>query len=213
MEENQIDAGGSQEPETPLPPETGPQPSAAPPIPGQAAPTPTPEPSPAKPKPTKFQRFIRKALLWLIIIALAFLAGIIVMQQIRVAPAEDRLAVVETELERLSPLGEENVKLAAELEIASGHLGLMQVLVDINAAQMAIANDDFQIAKAALENTDKHLAAVIPLIEAYDETLAATLPQRLSLIQSNIGADNDTAVVDIELLVRDLLKVEADLFN
>lgn len=188
------------------------------PVASEAPAVPAQEPV-GKPQPTRFQLFFRKALLWLTLFAISFLAGAVAMYVIRLQPAQSRLDVVETELieanqeiEDLESFEAENQILSAKLESTTAHLELLQVLVDVNTARLALLIGDPEAAQVALEGTDQHLETVLPQIESYDPTLAETLPQRLSLIQSNLETDPDTAAVDFDLLMKDLLKVENALF-
>lgn len=198
------------------------EPAAEPPLePSPPEPSTAPaEPPPGKPQPSRFQRFLRKALLWITFMAIFFLAGVVALQVLRLRPTESRLEIVESQLEQanqklsqLESFEAENQILLEELETTTAHLELLQVLVDVNTARLALITGDQETAEKALEGTDKHLETILLQIASFDSTLAETLPQRLNLIKSNILTDPDTAAVDFDLLMKDLLKVETALFS
>jgi hypothetical protein len=142
-----------------------------------------------KNQPGRLQRFFRKVLIWLVVLAIVFLAGFVTDHYLRYKPLQD------------------------ELKTATGHLELLQVQVDVSNARMALALDDVEGAKAALSNTQQLLDNLLPRIAVYDPNLAQSMPQRLSLIVSGLDRDTETAKIDLELFTKDLLAIEAALFN
>jgi hypothetical protein len=54
---------------------------------------------------------------------------------------------------------------------------------------------------------------LVPRIANFDASLAQSMPQRLNLIFSGLGRDPETAKIDLDLFSKDLLKIEAALFN
>jgi hypothetical protein len=142
-----------------------------------------------KTQPKGLQRFFRKALIWLVILAIVFLAGIATDHYLRYRP------------------------LQTELNTAEAHLTLLQVQVDVSNARLALSLNDVERAKAAINNTQERLDNLLPRIANFDISLAQSMPQRLGLIVSGLGRDPETAKIDLELFSLDLLKIEAALFN
>lgn len=142
-----------------------------------------------KTQPNRLQRFFRKALIWLVVLALFFLAGFATDNYLRYKP------------------------LQTELNTATAHVTLLQVQVDVSNARLALSLNDVEGAKAALSNTQQRLESLVPRIAVFDASLAQSMPQRLGLIVSGLGRDPETAKIDLELFSKDLLKIEAALFN
>ncbi|MCX6035872.1 MAG: hypothetical protein NTV38_13005 [Chloroflexi bacterium] len=142
-----------------------------------------------KKQPNRLQRFFRKALIWLVVLALAFLAGTVTDHYLRIKPLQD------------------------ELNAVTAHLELSQVLVDVSNARLALALNDVAGAKATLLDTPQRLDNLLPRIAVFDTNLAQSMPQRLSLIVSDLERDTKTAKIDLELFNQDLLEIEAALFN
>jgi septal ring factor EnvC (AmiA/AmiB activator) len=191
-----------------------------------------------KARPGRLQRFFRKALVWLIVVAFAFLAGMIADHYLRYRPLSEDLAHTRTELdhanqsisdlqaelERLNTtIQEANDRVASleggrkslqeELDTARAHLELLQVLVEISNARLALFLNDTEGAKAALVSTPQRLDNLSPHITEFDANLAQNMSQRLSLIITGLERDTETAKIDLELLTKNLLDIEAALFG
>ena len=142
-----------------------------------------------KTQPGRLGRFFRKVLTWLVVLAIVFLAGFVTDHYLRYKPLQD------------------------ELKTATAHLELVQVLVDVSNARLALFLNDVVGAKAALSDTQQRLDNLLPRIAIFDINLAQSMPQRLSLIRSGLERDPETAKIDLDLFSKDLLKIEAALFN
>jgi hypothetical protein len=142
-----------------------------------------------KTQPNRLQRFFRKALTWFIVLAIFFLAGFAADNYLRYKPLQD------------------------ELNTTKANLTLLHVLVDVSNARLALSLNDVAGAKAALSNTPQRLDNLLPLIAKFDNSLAQSMPQRLSLIISGMDRDPETAKIDLGLFYNDLLKIEAALFK
>jgi hypothetical protein len=141
-----------------------------------------------KTQPGRWQKFFRRLLTWLVVLAIVFLAGILTDHYLRYKPVQ------------------------VELNTATAHVKLLQVLVDVTNARLALALNDVEGAKAALINTQPRLDDLLPLIANFNASLAQSMPQRLSLIVSGLERDTETAKIDLELFTKDLLAIKAALF-
>jgi hypothetical protein len=144
---------------------------------------------PEKKQPGRFQRFFRKLLTWLVVLALVFLGGLITDHYLRYLP------------------------LQADFQAATAKGELIQVLLDVSNARLALSLNDVVAAKAALLETNQRLDGLLPLIASFDTILAQNLPQRLSLIVSGLERDPETVKIDLELFYKDLLAFKAAQFN
>lgn len=201
----------------------------------EPAATPTKE---KKPQPSRLQRFFRKALIWLVVFAITFLAGMVTDHYLRYKPLSesmgeaqealnqanqdisglqaetDRLnAVIQEANDKITSLESEKKALQDELETATSHLNLLQVLIDVSNSRLALFLDDVEGAKDALVNIQQRLDNLLPRIAEFDANLAQSIPQRLSLIVSGLERDTETAKIDLELFTKDLLEIEAAIFG
>ena len=160
-----------------------------------------------KPQPNRLQKIFRKILVWLVILAVAFFAGMITDDYLRYKPLSE--SIVETQKALNQAHEDEKKALQDELEAASAHLKLLQVLVDVSNVRIALFQDDVEGAKAALVNTQQRLENLLPRIAEFDTDLAQSMPQRLNLIISGLERDTETVIIDLELFTKDLLEIEA----
>jgi hypothetical protein len=208
--------------------------SEAPPEPVQLPLEPAPEPAPLeaeKPKPGRFQHFVRNMLLWLVGIAVVFLAGVLTYHFVRYQPLSQTLTQTQSDLAqanqtiatlqislatanaKATSLASDNQTLQSGLDQATAHLELLQVLVDISNARLALFQNDVAGAKTALMDTSQMLDALSPSIAGVDPSLAQSMPQRLNLINSELDRDVETAKIDLELFTKDLLGIETALYG
>lgn len=185
----------------------------------------------SKPEPSKTRIFFRKALIWLIVILVAFGAGFLLNHFWRYQPLSAALQRVQTEqadlqddLDELDYLiGQMTPKLEAanatiaslesDLEMANARLEFYKVLVDVSNARLFLFLEKIEDAQIALADTKTSLEALQPTIETVDAELALSMPRRLELIIAGLERDPETAAIDLELFTKDLLALEPLLFD
>jgi uncharacterized phage infection (PIP) family protein YhgE len=210
----------SEQPQMPLPPEMAPKSKKG-----------------EKKKPGRFQRILRTILIWLVVLALLFMAGVITDEFLRYKPlaetaskaqseldqARQELSNVQAEADQLNTVNKaandqinslegSNKKLQNELDAANAHLALLQGLVDVTDARLSLSLNDMDGAKAALVDLPQLLDNLLPFITEFDPNLAKSMPQRLDLIITGLDRDTETAKIDLELFSKDLLEVESTMF-
>ena len=179
-----------------------------------------------KKPPTRFQRFLRKALIILAVVGLIFLAGFLTDHFVRYRPLSDTLEETRAELEQanltVKDLEAENASLrrsnrtanetiaSLEDELANtrANAKFYQVLVDVNTARIELFLEDIEAAQAALAETQDRLADLLPVIAEVDPELALSLPRRLDLIVSGLARDPETGLIDLELFTKELLELQ-----
>lgn len=171
-------------------------------------------------EPTRFQIFLRRALTWLGIGAVLFLAGFLTfyftLHRPKVTALEEteaQLAQVEEELQAVQGRLDSANQTIDSLQTADEHRALLAVVVDVYAARLALTQEDTVAAKTKLSKTDETLGEVLDSIAEFDSGLAQALPQRLSLIITNIDRDIETAIEDCDQMIDDLLEVETALYE
>jgi septal ring factor EnvC (AmiA/AmiB activator) len=184
-----------------------------------------------KPKFGRARRIWRTALIWMVVVSAALLAGVLIYHFVRYKPANETLIQTQSELsqvklanddftarlaivdEEVAGLESSNQALQSEVSTTKAHLELLKVLVDVSNARIALFLEDTTSAKSALTNTTQRLEILLPSIAEYDANLAQSMPQRLNIIINGLDRDIATAKIDLELFTKDLLEVEAALFG
>ena len=184
-----------------------------------------------KPEASKTKKFFQKVLMWLIVIVVAFGAGFLLDHFLRYQPMADNLQQTQAELaelqtdldsaenqvERMTPkLEAANAKITSledDLEMANARVQLNKMLVAVSNARLSLFLEDFEDVQAALDETQTGLEALGPMIEQVDEELALSMSRRLDLIIDGLERDPETAAVDLDLFMKDLLALEPLLFE
>ena len=171
-------------------------------------------------EPTRFQRFMRKALTWLAVVAVAFGAGFATFYFTLYQDKVDQLDQAEislTESEQTAAnLASQLKKVTAErddLVMAQDYSKLLTIMVDVYAARSALTDKNTSAAKSALSDTQDTLDEIIEVIRDFDANLAETLPQRLRLIRANIDGNIENAIADCDLMIKDLRDIEKSLYQ
>ncbi|HKZ43652.1 MAG TPA: hypothetical protein VJZ78_01285 [Anaerolineales bacterium] len=170
-----------------------------------------PNPAEVQKETSKARRVWRSILLWLTLIAVTFLAGVLMLNYTRLQPttreltqAFQTIAGLEEEVSTLSSqLTTANAK-ANSLQGVETHRDFLQVQLDISTARLALANGDVSAARSALAGTTQRLEDLVTEIQKVDAGLAESLPKRLSLIVSGLENNVPNASVDLGLLANDL---------
>ena len=184
-----------------------------------------------KQEPTKTQKFFRKALIWLMIIVIAFGAGFLLDHFLRYVPLRQDLSEARSEMqmldedldelnnqiEQLRPqLEAANARISSleeDLEMANARALLYRVLASVNNARLDIFQEDLEAAQIDLTQTEEYLQELAPVIEEENPELALSLLRRLELITDGLERDPETASIDLELFTKDLLALESLLFE
>ena len=174
----------------------------------------------ASEEPAKPKRRLRRFLMWAIVIFGLFAMGVAALWFVQMRPLSSELnatrvelEAAQDELEALRPLEEENAQLTEELEETEAHLRLLSVLVNVTSAQLALAQDNPVVAKAALVGTIESLEELQETLSPEDAETVGGLIERLELVQGEIGEDEFAAMRDLEILVNNLLLLERSLFR
>jgi hypothetical protein len=170
---------------------------------------------------------LRRVLLWTVSLIVILAIGVVLMWTLRVRPqvaqiaemeaeiisAQDQINLQDTELKKLRPLIDENEQLVEKLSLASAHLDLLSVLVDVTTAQLALAQEDDIAARAALTGTDARLGTLESTLDGANAEEVAEMSDRLQLVLEEVESDTFAARRDLEILANNLLALERVLFG
>jgi len=173
-------------------------------------------------KDSRVGGFLKRALRWLVIFLVVFTLGIVAMQFVRVGPLTDErdslsqaLAEaqatqqdLQAEIDRLEGVEQENRALTETLQQTEVKLALLNILVDVTRAQLALAQEDPLRVAAALQGTGEKLATLRDLMGDSD---LGGIRERLVLVLSEVDGDPFAAERDLEILANTLLEIERDL--
>jgi hypothetical protein len=90
---------------------------------------------------------------------------------------------------------------------------LLQVHEDVNAARLALAEDNPSAARQALSGTQDLLDQLAPTLNTADPDLAETLKTRLDLVTGEMSKDPEIAASDLTIVSDRLTEVEGSLFK
>jgi polyhydroxyalkanoate synthesis regulator phasin len=162
------------------------------------------------------KRLLRRAVLWLGIFALGIVATWLVQVRPRAMEATDLKSEVQQLQDQVSDLEaslDELKGVEAERNELELHLSLLDILVDVSAAQLAINDGNFDTAQAALTDTDTKLSDLAGVLEQdYQETIDG-MQSRLALALEEINQDAFAAESDLEVLRNSILALERSLFG
>ncbi|MDD5467154.1 MAG: hypothetical protein PHS96_05065 [Anaerolineales bacterium] len=133
-------------------------------------------------------------------------------QEVGLQQAQERITELEEQVASLSVLESENLELRKELDEANLHTLLLSALANVNAARVALAEDDIATARAYLAeaNTIKDLAALV----APEQRDAVTdMVKRLELAVSEIDKDKFAALSDLDVLAANLTQLKNTFFR
>jgi hypothetical protein len=179
-----------------------------------------PEDAEALPEPVKPKRRLRRFLFWMLCVLGLFTLGLVATWFFQVGPltielekARIEIESLESELEDLRPLPAEIEQLSDALEASESHRQLLNVLVNVTSAQLALAQGDTVAAKAALAGTRASLLEFENKLSAADADTVGDLIKRLELIPGEIDTNEAAASLDLEILANSLLSLERSLFR
>jgi chromosome segregation ATPase len=169
--------------------------------------------------------FVRKLLLWVIGLAVVFGLGVGVawftlVRDIRTENNDLQSQVSTLEAERATI--EESVRadcdakiadIQAQADEANLHVQLVNALVDVSSARVALGQDDLVGIRAALAGTDDRLASLQAGLGADGTTAVQALRDQLKDLLDNLGQDPLSLDQDLERLTANLLALERSLFS
>jgi hypothetical protein len=186
------------------------------------------EPKPDEPKPpSRLGRFFRRALRWVTGLIVVFGLGVGTTWYVRVRPmfdqvqdlrnqlqaAEITIGELESQIADFTPLQGANQVLEAQLSETQLHVDVLQVLVDVTAAQLALTNDDVVTAKASLTGTDARLADLQEKLQGEDQQTIEGMRTRLDLVLGELESDSTAALSDLNVLTTNLIALDRSLFG
>jgi DNA repair exonuclease SbcCD ATPase subunit len=194
----------------------------------EGEPVDTPEvPTEEKKELSKARRIYRRILVWLVVIAIAFAGGFFTDTTLRFQPEKsrnemltadleksaDRIADLESEIERLSLFEETNLALREEINQITTHLTLLGARTTVADAQLAIEQDRLVDAKVSLDKLGTTLESLKTLVNAEQAEVVENLIQRQQLILAELDDGGFPAQTDLEVIATRLSSLENTLFS
>jgi hypothetical protein len=177
------------------------------------------------PPPSKLRRLLRSALLWAVGMVGVFALGVGATwftQVSRFRAENDALRVemeamrieAAAELETLRTQHEEEIDaLRADSAEAESHIDLLNALVDLASARVALGLKDVVGVRAALAGTDERLEALQQVQGEDGKVAVQALREQLADVLDDLKDDLSTADKSLERLAANLLVLERSLFS
>jgi uncharacterized protein HemX len=180
---------------------------------------------PASGRMDRVKGFMRKLLLWVIGLAAVFglavgVAWFTLVRDLRTEKDDLQSQVSTLEAERATI--EDSVRadcdariadIQAQADEANLHVQLVNALVDVSSARVALGQDDLVGIRAALAGTDVRLASLQAGLGADGTTAVQALRDQLADLLDNLGQDALSLDQDLERLTSNLLALERSLFS
>ncbi len=151
---------------------------------------PSPIGTPSKPKTSPLGRFFRGLLRWVTGIAAVFCLGILAMWLVRVRPQGEQISQMQAQIATLQK----------EINGPQPQVEILQSLVDVSKAQVALAQGGQDEARQALGGTDARLVKLEAELPPDQSKTLQDARSRLSLVLSELGSDNLAPRNDLEVL-------------
>ena len=185
------------------------------------------------------KNFLARALRWLLVLAVIFGLGALLIlfllfipardqaiaaqQQIRAMEeqaqadlemSEERIVELENIIEDLSTLEAQNEDLQEELADTDLHVVILSARSDVTTAQLILVKeDDASKARITLSRTSETLNMLEEMLEPDQRKLAADMQERLKLVLEELEDNPYAAESDLDVLARGLLELESALFT
>lgn len=174
-------------------------------------------------KPRRLRRF----LIWTVGLLLLFALGVVAAWFLQIGPvreqnrtlrsdlntAQQRVETLSADVDRLQPLEAENETLREQVDQLESHIFLLDVLVDVSKAQLALAEEDAIAAEDALQDTGQRLEQLEQRLSGSDAEAVAGMRERLNLAIQEVETDEFAARRDLEILANNLIALEQSLFG
>ena len=186
---------------------------------------------------SRFQRFLKLSIRWvigvLIVFALGFMSAVLLLYipvrdgksqlETEIIQAEARIDSLESEIiqqendiqdyiDMENELVSEAEAMQEELKTANLHVLILSALADINAARVALANDDLAGARVHLTNTNKTLGTLKEFVGTEQRDKVIAMHNRFALVMAEIDEYPSVAQSDLEVLANNLMMLENTFF-
>ncbi len=175
-----------------------------------------------RPAESRLNRFLVRALRWvigiLVVMGLGALLVVITLyrplqrslgeSQGQGEQAQQRIADLESQVESLSTFEAKNQDLQSELDKAELHVAILSARTDVATAQLALAQNDQAKARLVLSKTPDTFEKLENLLEPGKKKLATDMQARLELAVKGIGGNNYAAASDLDVLATGLTELE-----
>ena len=177
------------------------------------------------------QKILAPVVRWTVLIVVVFGLGVLATMLLRVRPQKAEIellrqdavqaaqtletleGLVSDQSKELARLEEENASLADQVDEGKLQLQILQALADVTRAEVALYEEDFTTARAALAGTEEKLEAIKDNLPAEDHATVDNMRTRLSIVLSELDDDPETALIDLGVLDASLSALERSLFG
>ncbi|NIS82386.1 MAG: hypothetical protein GTO14_19760 [Anaerolineales bacterium] len=175
--------------------------------------------------PSRLSRFFRRVLLWSVGLIGVFALGVGATWVTQVSRLQDeRRALLDRvdalQAESTAALEALRAEHSAEIEAiqkdiddANLHIQLVNALVDVSSARVALGQEDIVGVRAALAGTDERLATLQKELGPDGTSAVQALRDQLSSVLGALGEDPTLTDQELERLIANLLALERSVFS
>jgi hypothetical protein len=193
--------------------------------------TPSAEPEMKQPDQVEEQqtepRRLRRFLTWVVGLLVLFALGVVAAWFLQIQPMREQNQTLRADLaeasqsvdsltkevESLRPLEAKNQALEEQVAQLESHIFLLDVLVDVSKAQLALVEEDPIAAEDALGDTNQRLNQLQDRLSGNDSETVRGMSERLALALEEVETDEFAARRDLEILANNLIALEQRLFG
>lgn len=175
---------------------------------------------------SRLGRFLRKVLRWITGLFVVFAGGVLTTYfvlyrpqveqlnatQAELGKAQQQAKTFESEIERLKPIEANSETLLENMKKTELHVQLLSALSDVNAARLALVNNDAPSARVGLTDTLSTLKNLEQLVEQDHRDLVIAMQNRLTLAMDEMKADPFASQSDLAVLAANLVQLENSYF-
>lgn len=179
-------------------------------------------PPPEAPPEKRERRFLSLAIRWVAGLLIVFGLGVLATALLFYRPATEelssvrrelqqarqRIAELESEVDRLQALETENRALEEDIAEAELRIQVLSALSDVNAARLALADEEIAAAQEHLAGTPDTLERLEGLVGSQQREEVTAMQNRLELALEEMERDQFAAQSDLRVLATNLEQLE-----
>jgi hypothetical protein len=159
---------------------------------------------------------IRGSVRWVLVVAAAFALGGLLIALALYIPNNQKLnkanATIFEKTDQITTLSNGNKTLIKNLDTASLHMYVLKALSGVRGASLAVAADDYAGARLSLIQASEALNTLSGLLGTDQKDVFNAMQQNTAKALTEVKADLKSAQPDLDLLTKNLLQLEANLF-
>jgi hypothetical protein len=172
---------------------------------------------------TRLNKFIRGALRWVLVGLLAFAAGVLIITFALYVPTRQKFDITNADLEQanatitantdqITTLQTDNEALQKKLDSNTLHMYVIEALLGVRGASLAVAADDYAGARLSLIQASEALDTLSGLLGTDQKDILTAMQQSAAQALVDVQNELKSAQPYLDQLTKNLVQLEANLF-